>query len=452
MPSSARDPQRAKRTGQTLLALILCLILSGACADEAYELGIDAFNRGDYEAAVTHFLASRPEPADSAALYYNLGASYYKLARYPEAREAFLKVVTDPAIAALAYYNLALVEARLNHSDQVAAWLQRTIESTDNPKLRARALDLLERYSADRETDRALLSAAIRSTASPWSGFVVGETGYDSNVILRSDNQTLVTSDQDDFFFDAFAYLRRKLRSDDAIDMSLEGSAYVIKYRDLEGYDIDSLQLGGIVEKDIAGWAASGRTHLVYSFLGGEEFTLEPRLSLNASRWLETGRSRLRLRYEVSRINDLDPLYSYLSGWRHRTDARMSWLRGNRRLQLMYQFEANYREELAAPRFISYSPVRNSLRFEAEGPVGRLLQASFELRYCRSHYLNPNELTDGSLLTRDDDQFNAIARLTHGFPGGNEVSFEYRRTANRSNIDDYDYTQYTAMLGLLLSF
>lgn len=451
MPSSARDPQRAKRTGQPLLALILCCILTGARADEAYEQGIDAFNRGDYETAIAHFLASRPEPSDSTTLYYNLGASYYKLAHYAEAREAFLKVVADPAIAPLAYYNLALVEARLNRSDQVAAWLQRTIESTDNPKLRALALNLLERYSADREADRAL-SVAVRPTASPWSGFVVGETGYDSNVILRSDNQTLIASDQDDFFFDAFAYLRRKLRSDSTIGMSLEGSAYVIKYQDLEGYDIDSLQIGGILEGDIAGWTTSGRTHLVYSFLDGEEFTLEPRLSLNASRWLETGRSRLRLRYEVSRINDLDPLYSYLSGWRHRTDARVSWLRGNRRLHLMYQLETNYREELAAPRFISYSPVRNSLRLEAESPVGRLLQASFELRYCRSHYLNPNELADGSLLTRDDDQFNVIARLTHGFPGGNELSFEYRRTMNRSNIDDYDYTQYTAMLGLLLSF
>ena len=327
--------------------------------------------------------------------------------------------------------------------------MQRTIESTDNPKLRALALTLLERYSTERETARAGVDLA---TASPWSGFIVGETGYDSNVVLLADNQTLSTSDQDDYFFDAFGYLQRRLRTRGASTISLEGSAYVIKYRDLNGYDIDSLSLGGLLEKDIAGWSAAGRAQLVYSFLDGDEFTLEPRLRLSTSRWLETGRSRLRLRYEVSRINDLDPLYSYLSGWRHRSDARMSWLHGKRQLHLMYQLETNYREELSTPLFTSYSPVRNSVRLEAEGAVGALFHAAVELRYSRSHYLNPNELADGSFLTRNDDQFMAIARLTHGFSGGNELSLEYRRTENRSNLDDYDYTQYIAMLGLLLPF
>lgn len=450
MPPSARFPQRAKRSGQSLLAVILFnLILPVAYGDEAYDLGIDAFNRGDYETAITHFLASQPETGDNAALYYNLGASYYKLARYPEAREAFLKVIADPDFASLGYYNLALVDAQLNRSDQVAAWLQRSIESTDNPKLRALALTLLDRYSTEREEIR---EAVDLSVISPWSGFIVGEAGYDSNVILLADNQTLTTSDQDDYFFDAFGYLQRRLRTSGSIGVSLEGSAYVIKYQDLNGYDIDSLSLGGLLEKNIAGWSTAGRAQLVYSFLDGHEFTLEPRFKLSTSRWLETGRSRLRLRYEVGRINDLDPFYTYLSGWRHRTDARMSWLRGKRQLHLMYQLETNYREELSTPLFTSYSPVRNSVRLEAEGPVGALFHAALELRYSHSRYLNPNELADGSFLTRNDDQIMSIARLTHGFSGGNELSFEYRRTENRSNIDDYDYTQYTAMIGLLLPF
>ena len=62
MPPSARNPQRAKSSGQSLLAAILfSLVLSVACGDEAYDQGIDAFNHGDYETAVTYFLAARPE-------------------------------------------------------------------------------------------------------------------------------------------------------------------------------------------------------------------------------------------------------------------------------------------------------------------------------------------------------------------------------------------------------
>lgn len=453
MSSSARVPQRAKKPGQLLFALIICLLLSSACADEAYDLGIDAFNRGDYEAAVAHFLASQTDATASALLHYNLGASYYKLAHYPEARDSFLKVIADPELAALGYYNLALVDIKLNQPDQVAAWLQHTVESADNPKLRNLALTLLARYSSQRETARMLEDAAA-TAASPWSGYIGGESGYDSNVILRADNQALVTSEQDDFFLDFFAHLNRRIGENDdgGLQMNLEGSAYVIKYQDIKGYDVDSLRVGGSLEKNLAGWSTLGRTQLVHSFLDGDDFTLETQLNLNASRWLDPGRSRLRLRYEMSHIKDLDTLYSYLAGWRHNTDVGMTWLREEQQLYLLYQLETNYREELDAPRYTSYSPVRNSLRIGVESPAGRLFNATFELRYYRSHYLNPNELADGSFLTRNDDRFSVIARLTHGFSGGNELSFEYRRTDNRSNIDDYDYKQYLAMLGLLVSF
>ncbi|MGE0370459.1 MAG: hypothetical protein AB7Q01_01075 [Gammaproteobacteria bacterium] len=452
MPSSARVPQRAKKSGQLLFALIICLLLSNVCADEAYDLGIDAFNRGDYEAAVAHFLASQTDAAESALLHYNLGASYYKLARYLEARESFLEVIAEPELAALGYYNLALVSIKLNQPDQVAVWLQRAVESADNPKLRNLALTLLARYSDQRDADRTPAGTTAPVT-SPWSGYIVGESGYDSNVILRADNQTLVTSEQDDFFLDAFAHLNRRIgETAGGLRMNLEGSVYVIKYQDIKGYDTDSLRIGGSLEMNLAGWLTLGRTQLVYSLLDGDEFTLESQFNLNASRWLDPGRSRLRLRYEMSRINDLDPLYSYLSGWRHNTDVGMTWLREEQQMYLMYQLETNYREELDAPRFTSYSPVRNSLRIGVESPAGRLVNATFEMRYYHSHYLNPNELADGSFLTRNDDRFSVIARLAHGFSGGNELFFEYRRTDNRSNIDDYDYKQYMAMLGLLVSF
>jgi hypothetical protein len=453
MQSSARDPHCARITGRPLFALLLSLFLANSHADEAYVQGIDAFNRGDYEAAISQFLASDADSSDRALLHYNLGASYYKTGRYREAGESFLRVIVDPELAALGSYNLALVNAQLGQPEQVVYWLQRTIDTADNPKLRALAQAMLARHSAGEAAPVTSPAPGVMLATSPWSGFIVGETGYDSNVILLSDSQTLLASEQDDFFFDTFIYLIRQFReTESGLRPALEGNVYIIKYQDIDGYDVDSLRLGGTLGKDFAGWATSGGIHLTYNFLDGHEFTFEPQLNLSASRWLKPNRSRLRLRYEGSRINSRDPLYYYLDGWRHRTDARMTWTRGRQQLHLMYQLEANNREELDAPRFTSYSPIRSSVRLGVESPVGGLFDAAIEVQYYRSHYLNPNELTDGGSLTRRDHRLSTVARITHGFRGGNELSLEYRRNDNHSNIDDYDYTQYTAMLGLLLAF
>jgi hypothetical protein len=453
MPCRARDQRRVKRTGR-LLPVLTFLAVSHVCADEAYEQGIQAFNLGNYADAISYFLAS--SATTDPALHYNLGVSYYKLGRYEEASQSFLKVTESPEMAAMGYYNLALVAARLDQPALVIDRLRQTIENTDNPKLLALAHALLARY-APQEDDGNIQeipsSAETMPPASPWSGFFAGDTGYDSNVLLRSDSQTLSTSDQDDAFFDVYGYVNRRLGTlKNGLQLSLDGNIYVIKYEDIEDYNIDSLRLGGLAEADLYGWQTESGAHLAYTFLAGNEFTLEPQLNISASRWLRTGHSRLRLRYELSRVNALDTFYAYLNGWRHKTDARITWIYGNQKLHLMYQLETNYREELSSPLFTSYSPVRNSLRFIAESPIGSWFDATLELQYHHSHFMNPNELADGSFATRRDDRLTAIARLTHRFQGGNELSLEYRRSNNRSNLDDYDYSQYLTMLGLLLPF
>lgn len=455
MPFSARDTHRAGNTGFPFCAILLSLFLAAAHADEAYQQGIDAFNQGDYEAAIDHFLATHAEVTDSMLLHYNLGVSYYKLGRYHEAGASFLRVTADPELAALGYYNLALVYAHLDQPEQVIAWLQRAIETADNPKLSALAQTMLAQYTAGEDVvNSAVLPASdITPPASPWSGFIAVETGYDDNVILLSDSQTLLTSKQDDLFLDTFAYIRRQFReTDSGLQASLEGTAYAIKYQEIVGYDIDSLSLGGVLGKNILGWAAASGVHLTYALLEGNDFTFEPQISVSAHRWLVPDRSQLRLRFEVARIDSRDPLYNYLEGWRYRTDARMTWMRGGRRFHAMYQFEANHREELETPLFTSYSPIRNSLRLGADIPVRGPFDAAIEVQYHHSHFLNPNELAGGGTLTRSDDRLGAVVRITRRFGGETELSLEYRRNDNNSNIDDYDYTQYIVVLGVLVAF
>lgn len=66
--------------GLTVLAVIVIVVVgaAGLRAQTPYELGLDAYRRGDFDAAVTH-LAASAKTAPSAAAYHDLALAHYRL-------------------------------------------------------------------------------------------------------------------------------------------------------------------------------------------------------------------------------------------------------------------------------------------------------------------------------------------------------------------------------------
>ena len=71
--------------------------------------GNRAFRSGDYEAAISSYLASRRQGGDSAVVSFNLGVAYYRVGKYAEAQQWLGRAAQDSQYSSRARYNLGLV-------------------------------------------------------------------------------------------------------------------------------------------------------------------------------------------------------------------------------------------------------------------------------------------------------------------------------------------------------
>ncbi len=77
---------------------VLVLVMAG-CATRAHSLnekGREAFARGDYEAAITHFSDAAAEEPDSARVTLNLAAAFHAAGRYDDAARTARRVLLSP--------------------------------------------------------------------------------------------------------------------------------------------------------------------------------------------------------------------------------------------------------------------------------------------------------------------------------------------------------------------
>jgi tetratricopeptide (TPR) repeat protein len=441
MPRDAASSGRRLRWLLVLPALLLSLTAVAEAPEDAYTAGVEAFEVGAYRQAIDRFLHAQSLGMDEPALHYNLGASYFRLGAFGQARQSFIKAAGSPEIAPLAYYNLGLTSLQLGDEDEARAWFDLTLDTTDQPALRALAGGMLER-----------LVAGDAAAARVWNVVLAGGLGHDSNVLLISDDDSLGGSDKSDFFLDLFGYAERGVWNDSSGDFSvqLDASAWLLRHASLDEYDMGALRAGGTLEHAGETWISSGGLHGAWSLLDSKGFTREALFSLRASRRLPAG--LLRLRYELATIEAIDDRYRYLDGARQRAEGRMTWFHNAARLHLHYHFEHNDREDLAAPLFTSFSPTRNALSLIADIPLHDIVELRTELQYTRSRYRDPNELAGGGAITRNDDRIGLFGRLAYRPPAGGELSFEYRYTRNDSTIPVYDYSRHRFMAGVLVLY
>ncbi|MFQ5487686.1 MAG: tetratricopeptide repeat protein [Gammaproteobacteria bacterium] len=422
-------------TGTLLFASLAAL---ADVALDAYERGNKAFNAGHYQDALSAYLEAQAGGLRQNTLIYNIGVTHYKLQHYKKARRAFQDLLDDAQMAPLAYYNLGLVALKLDDKQEARRWFRRTIAESDSPKLRAAADAMVARLDGRKQSGKP----------SPWSGFVTIGGGYDSNVTLRSDSETLVASDQNDYFLELFAYGSGRVAGDRNRGANLEGSFYLLNYKDLNTYDTTSLRLGGSLDRRLDQWRLNSGLHYTRTLLDKNGYTHSAAFSLRGKRRLMRNQ-QLRLRYELSYIDDLDKRFSFLEGWRQKANASSLWNLDNKRLILAYQLELNDRKDLNTPRFISYSPTRHTLRLRGRIKFTPRYDASLDLRYRYSRYNDPSELADGSDKTRKENRYRATFDFSRYLKKGRTLTAEYRYTSNASNFRRYDYHRHEVMLNVL---
>lgn len=408
--------------------------------DELYDDAVAAFEQGLYKEALDGFLRLRARGFDEPQLYFNIGSAYYRLGRYDQAEAAFLDAAEDSQLAGLAWYNLALSAYRRGDEETAARAAESALAASSDEEVRSLARILYGRLHGDLPAPAAL------------SGMLLAGTGYNDNVTLSVDNETLGSAERGDVFLELAGNLELRPGALDRPGLQLQAGAYLLSHRSLHEYDTAELRAGAGYEWGTEHWLSGIEARLEQIFLDGRGFTRMASARLEGRRLFDRKRY-LELAYEAGTVHAVQSEYDYLEGAHHRLEAVYSMhMRDGYGLRFGYALEVNDRRDAATPFFTSFSPTRHELRADFTAMLRPRIAARFTLQCRHSRYADPNELDDGSLRRRNDERIHLSGRLSYLLDGGRDISLELQRTINDASISTYDYARSQYVLNVLISW
>lgn len=430
------------------LVAAACLLTAATAfaANDAFEAGVAASKRGDFQQAVEHFQAARDQGRDSPALYHNLGVAYYKLGRHDEARRAFRQAAESPKMRAISYYNLGLVAQKAGDEEGAQEWFREAHEAARTPKLRRLAAAQLDL------TDRVV---------PPYRLYLEGFAGYDSNPRL-ADEEAIQRSDESDALFGALAAGRYLLSGDWDRGATLIGSAYADFHPDLDAEDIGSLTGGFGFHHSPGDWRHEYELVANQLWLGDDKLQTSGRAGLRSLRRLGSDlTAELRLRSEYIDGDDGND-FGYLTGWRHQARARLLGRDGPWRWKGYYEFEHNDRDDLrvtlnGTENFFSVSPARHEIGGSIERLLAGDLTGELGAAFRRSEYRDDEIREDVERGEREDDRIEVKVGLSRplwdGWTGYLETTYwDNSSDCDNDECDRFEYDRVEALVSVGRSF
>lgn len=400
-----------------------------------YDAGVQAFRAGNYARALQYFESARRQGNEKPGLIYNLAATHYKLKQFNESERLFMKLESNPGYRNLARYNLGLIAMQQGDDDAAVRWFREVRRSSHNAKLRylaGKALDKLGHPPGGRASARH---------GKDWLALLTAGGGYNDNPLAYPELQLAPVNAGSDSFFEFLGYGQIYLFGHHGDGLLLNGFAYTKKYINQSVVDVTTLNAGLIRENTYNGWH--------YGYGGGvghsqvDLHSLTDQIQGNFRIERSVGDSRYSLRYQPI-YHSAGSRYSYLDGWEHKLDLRWRMRRNNLRWTARYRFVYNSRSDLTtATTFLSFSPIRNSIRLQADWYVMPDLTLTAGGQYTHSEYSGKDQLTDidgvFKVKKRKADRIEAWIKGEYELTPHWRVRAEYEYTKNDENLKLYKY-------------
>jgi hypothetical protein len=435
------------------LLLLAFLVLPGALPATAadrhaapgddFAVGVAAARDGDLERALAYFEAARQRDGETPTLLYNLAVVNYRLGRLAAAQTEFQRLMDDPDWAALAGYNLGLVATRQGDEAGARQYFRDARARTSDPRLMALA-------------DARLTEAPEPVPGPPargWRGLVSLAGGYDDNVLLADDRLLADAGDDDDLFAELLAAGRRPLASTAETGLTVDVGAYYRAYADLSDFDFGALSASPTWHHRSGSWRVAAGPRIELQLADGTRYATVVGAHVQLDR---AGAVAWRLRLD-SAYFDGGSRFAFISGWRHRAQARGSQAYDWGVLRIGYEVEHNDRDDLMLDdQFFSYSPIRHGPFATATANLTPRLQVDFSASARWSDYRDDNRFVDetGMLVQapRDQDSLSASARLGYRLTRRWQVWAQLQYLSSDSRIVRYDYAGQRYLIGLENSF
>ena len=379
---------------------------------ELFDAGRQAFERKDYEAALTNYEAAAAAGLTGPAVSFNIGVAAFKSRHFGRAKQAFEDAARDPSMAALAHYNLGLVALAENDSSGASSWFKLAYAEATDERLQALARSHLDQTELTEQPDlNVYLSAAV---------------GYDDNVSLVSDSSVLNVSGKSDVFTEAQAGLNLLFDSPWQLDAGFSH----LDYFDEDAYDMVSIFGAARYLFDTQSWKHEGRFQLSYSRLDNTSFEARRSLSFQSTKDLDS-HWRFRARYRFSLLEGMGERYSGLDGTRHQALARIAYRSEGVRYSASYEYEINNQQDESLPTR------RQQLRLSGAMDVNPWwsveLEAGVERQSGKS--ASPDETLTAIALSLErvlTDRWRLLCRSSYGDNDSDTAALDY--TASQISI------------------
>ena len=293
-------------------------------------------------------------------------------------------------------------------------------------------------------------SAQAATDGHEWAGIVSAAIGYDDN-LRQEDNTSAVASGLDDNYLEVLGSAGRYVSGVRNDGVRIYGNLFSRQYQSEGDFDFTQLGVGAGYDKTLSDWKArfdAGYDYVTYS---GETYQRVTKLRAEGRNRL-TKNTQLRLRYEFQYI-DAGENYNNLEGTRQYVRAETRIKQGKNRYRLSYTYQTNDREDSrTATTFSSDSPNRHILRAGARIPFSSTWKGEIEARYRKSKYRDPDVLSGGQTITREDDRFRARLGLEYKSGDKTKLFARYDYYDNDSNIDEQIYERNLYSVGVKHTF
>lgn len=390
-------------------------------ASNLFAQGRAAFERQDFAAALAAFEAALAAHMSGPAIHFNIGVAAYKAQRYDRAHQAFEETARTPTMAALAHYNLGLVAKAQGDEQAAHRYFELVLAETQDQRLRT-----LAQASLGPSPEAAPESHPV------WAAFASTGLGYDDNVALVANGQSLGVSRESDTYFDGLFAGSVQLGE----QWRLDADVGLLRYAELNDFDQATLGTGARYRFDDEDWRTDVGGQFALTYMDGDEFEQRHSLYVQTNRTL-SNLWTMRARYRVSKVEGGGG-YSGLDGWRHEAALRFTYT------SLTWTANATYLFDLGDFASASLSATRHQVLFDARKFVTPVWTVRSTLSVRQSEY------EDESIGT--ENRFEVGLGAERAIDDRWSVILRYLYTDNDADAPELDYERSRIQIGAEAAF
>jgi len=409
-------------------------------ADQWFTEGVEAFNEGDFDAAVQLLERAREAGKDSSGLIYNLGVAHFRAGHLDAAGDYFRRLTDIPEEAALANYNLGLIALERDQPGRAIRYFENAAAPDAPSRIRGLAREQLARIDKPRPFAEAALGEG--------NALIGIAGGYEDNLNLASDDNL----EEDAAFQDGFVWVSQDFARIGPVDLRATGLANAREYTGVSAADQQLARPGLALDYEGDAWYATTIVDSEWQWLDGDRVERRDRLRLEFSRGIGAG--RIEAGGDIVNVS-AGSSFEELDGNDRVLDLRLlwPWMSGALVSELEYEFTDENRDDFEQNgTFSSTSAARNRLSSSLRYYPGDTWEFRVTASYRHSRFSDPEVRNGVERRRRREERWRLSGRVLYDMGSGWSLTFSPEWEENSARRDARDYDRFEVRAGVQKQF